>query len=130
MHSMLTPTAAFKSDGDGTAVAPTFTFRTAEGGPGLKAWGHGRLSYDMRDAASDNPTLAVAVSSGAEAPSFGTVATLAETTDEQRKRFNVNRDAQAVTVKLTQTGASAKTELYALEVEARPYDEPSEGVGP
>jgi hypothetical protein len=130
MYSMLTPTAAFKNDGNGTAVAPTFTFRTAGGGPGLKAWGHGRLSYDMRDAASDNPALAVAVSSGVEAPSFATVATLTETSDEARKRFNVNRDAQAVTVKLTQANASAKTELYALEVEARPYDEPSEGVGP
>jgi hypothetical protein len=128
MHSMLTPSAAFKNDGNGTAVAPTFTFRTAEGGPGLKAWGHGRLSYDMRDAASDNPTLAVGVASGIDPTSFTTTATLPETIVEGRKRFNVNRDAQAVTVKLAQTGASAKTELYALEVEARPYDEPSEGV--
>ena len=130
MHSMLTPTAAFKNDGNGTAVAPTFTFRTAEGRPGLKAWGHGRLSYDLRDEDSDDPTLEVQVASGVEAPTFATAATLTETADEQRKRFNVNRDAQAVTVSLTQSGPSAKTELYALELEARPYDEPSEGVGP
>jgi hypothetical protein len=86
------------------------------------------LTYDMRDAASDNPTLAVAAAKGMEATSFATASTLVETLDTVRQRFSVACDSQAMTIRLTQSNASAMTELHALEVESRPYPRAAEGV--
>jgi hypothetical protein len=123
LSGVFAPTAANKNDADGTAVAPLLEYRLLGQGPGLKAYGFGRLTYDMRDSASDNPTLAVAVAPGVEATTYAAVAEspFAETTDATRKRFAIGKDSQGLNVKLTQTGASSKTEVYALEVESRPY---------
>lgn len=125
-----TPAAANKNDADGTAVAGSLQFRMTGQGVGLKAYGDAHLTYDMRDAASDNPTLAVSVATGIQADSgFTAVAEspLAETTVTARKRFTVSKDAQAVNVKLVQSGASSKTEIYLLEVEQRLYPVQSDG---
>jgi hypothetical protein len=129
LSGLLTPSASNKTDANGEAVAPTITFRTLTGGNvGVKAWGRGRLTYDLRDAGSDDPSLAVAVAFGLEAATFATSSTLTETTDADRVRFDLARDSQAATVKVTQANASSKTELYALEVESRPYTAGAEGV--
>jgi hypothetical protein len=128
MSGLFKPSASNKADANGEAVAPTLTFRTLTDGVGLKAWGRARLTYDMRDAASDNPTLAVAAARGMEATSFATMSTLAESTDTVRQRFSVACDSQAMTIRLTQSNASAMTELHALEVESRPYPRAAEGV--
>ena len=129
LSGLFTPSAANKTDANGEAVAPTITMRTlTDAQPALKAWGRARLTYDMRDAASDNPTLAVAAASGMEATTFATVSTLAETSDTVRQRFSVARDSQAMTIRLTQSNASASTELHMLEVESRPYPRAAEGV--
>jgi len=126
---LFTPSSSNKNDANGDPVAPTITFRTlSDQNPALKAWGRARLTYDMRDAASDNPTLAVAAASGMEATTFATVSTLAETTDTVRQRVSFARDSQALTIRLTQSNASAMTELHALEVESRPYPRAAEGV--
>lgn len=126
---ILSPSSSNKNDANGTAVAPTLQYRMSGQGLGLKAYGDGHLIYDMRDAATDNPTLAVSIDTGIEANTgFVAVAEspLAETTDSVRKRFTISKDAQAVNVKLAQTGASSKTEIYALEVQHRSYDLDSE----
>lgn len=123
LSGILSPASANKNDADGTAVTPTLTYRMQGQGTGVKAFGHGQLTYDMRDASADNPTLAVTVAPGVEATTFAAVAEspLAETSDAIRSRFTVNKDSQGITVKLAQTNASSKTEVYALEVESRPY---------
>jgi hypothetical protein len=53
---------------------------------------------------------------------------LGETSTLVRPRFQINRNAQALTVALAQNGPSAKTELYALEVQQRPQSLVGEGV--
>ena len=99
-------------------------------GPGLKAYGFGRITYDMRDYAMDDPTLAVSVAPGIEATTYAAVSEspLAETTDADRKRFTIAKDTQAINVKLEQTGASSKTEIYSLESEVRPYPPSMDGA--
>jgi hypothetical protein len=122
---ILSPASGNKNDANGTAVTPQLQFRMSGTGVGQKVYGDGHLTYDMRDAATDNPTLAVQVSTGIEADgAFTAVAEspLAATTTSKRKRFTVSKDAQAVNVKVAQTNASAKTEVYLLEVDQRQFE--------
>jgi hypothetical protein len=116
---MYTPTGANKNDADGTPVLPMLETRLFGDGPGVKRFGFGRVSYDLRDAAADNPTLKVSVAEGLEAPTFTQApeSPFGETTDVARRRFSVRRRGQAAAIRFEQTGASAKTELYAVEVE-------------
>lgn len=129
MSGIFMPSASNKNDADGTAVAPMLETRARGGGPDLKSFGDGELNYDMRDAASDNPTLAVQISPGFEAASYTAVteSPLAETTADKRARFSTGIDSAALSVKLQQTNASSKTEIYALEVSQRSYPSPMEG---
>jgi hypothetical protein len=122
LAGIFTPAAGNKNDADGTAVQPLIELRLVGPGPYLKHFRHARVSYDMRDAASDNPTLAVAVAPNVEATTYVALAEspLAETTDISRERVTVAQVSQAVNMKLTQTGASSKTEIYAVETETRP----------
>lgn len=129
LSGIFTPSSSNKNDANGTAVAPLLEFQGIGGGPGLKAYGNGRLFYDMRDAATDNPTLAVNIAMGLEATTYGAVpeSPLAETTDATRKRFRINKDGTIVNVKLQQSNASAKTEIYDLEIESRVYPQTRDG---
>jgi len=74
--------------------------------------------------------MSVTVRTGIEADTNYTPpeSPLGETSTLIRPRFQINRNAQAVTVALAQTGPSAKTELYALEVQQRPQSLVGEGV--
>jgi hypothetical protein len=123
LSGIFSPAAGNKNDADGTAVAPMLETRMLGHGPGLKHFGFGRLSYDMRDAASDNPTLAVSVAPGVEATTFTAVeeSPLGETTDEERKRFKIAKQSQGVSVRFQQANASSKTEIYAMEYEERAF---------
>lgn len=123
LSGMFTPAAANKTDANGTAVAPTAELRLVGDTPGLKHHGFGHITLDMRDAGSDDPVMAVSAASGIEATTFSTVteSPLTETVDAERRRFTIGKVSQAMNVKLQQTGASAKTEVYAVEVETRPF---------
>jgi hypothetical protein len=123
ISGMFSPSAANKNDADGTPVTPRLETRMLGHGPGLKHFGFGRLSYDMRDAATDNPELVVSVAPGVEGTTFAAVAEspLGENTDEERKRFTIAKQSQGATVRLQQVNASSKTEIYALEYEERPF---------
>jgi hypothetical protein len=125
LRPILKPVWANRADGNATTVTPTMTLRPFAAGPGLKAYGFGHLTYDMR-ADSGSPTLAAATAPGIGAPTFTSRLSAPKTTAVARKRFNGNKDSEALSVKLTQSGASASTEVYAVEVEARGYDTPSE----
>lgn len=129
MAGIFTPSSSNKNDADGTAVTPTFTTRARSFSPSVKAFGDGHLTYDMRDASSDNPTLTVQIAKGAEATTFSSVAEspLGETTDATRQRFTTGVDSQAISVKVTQNNASSKTEIFSLEMDERPYPLAREG---
>ncbi len=123
---LLVPASTNTADGDGAAVEPTVTFRTLQEGPYLKAWGDGRVNFNLVSATG--ATLDVATAKGILAPSFTSRLTLAASNEVARKRFSLFFDSEAATVKVTQSGESTSTEIYALEVETRPYDSGSEGV--
>ena len=127
---ILSPSASNKNDANGAAVQPSVEYRMIGQGVGLKIYGDGHLTYDMRDAASDAPTLAVQIATGLEAEGGYNAVTespLAASVGEAvRKRFTTSKDAQALNVKVSQTNASSKTELYLLEVDQRSYDLSSE----
>lgn len=119
MSGTFNPAAGNKNDANGTAVAPVLETRVLNPSVALKTYGLGRLSYDLRDAASDNPTMGVSVAKGVEATTFNAVpeSPLPATTDETRKAITHKQTSQGLTVRLTQNGPSAKTEIYALEAE-------------
>lgn len=123
MAGIFTPTSANKNDANGTAVTPSLELRALGEGTGLKSYGFGRVNYDMRDSASDNPTLAITVKTGVEASTSSTPAEspLAKTTnsDNTRKRFTISKETQAITIVLQQANASSKTDIYGVEVESR-----------
>lgn len=127
---IFSPTAANKADANGVAIQPTIEFRPVGQGTGIKAYAWGHLDFDMRDAASDNPTMAITVKTGINANVTLTPpeSPLGETTTLVRPRFQINRNAQAATVALAQSGPSASTEIYALEVQNRPQPLTGEGV--
>jgi len=130
MSGIFSPTSSNKNDADGTAVTPSIEFAPIGRGSSVKSYGFGRLTYDMRDSSSDNPTLAVAVKTGIEADTSTTPSEspLAETSTADRKRFSIAKDSQAVTISLTQSNASSKTEIYALEADVRSHPISKDGV--
>jgi hypothetical protein len=123
------PAAGNKADANGSSVTPSLEMRMIGQGTELKAYGDAHLTYDLQDAASDAPTLAVSVAPGVEAPTYTAVAEspLAATSGAKRRRLTVSRDTQGLSVKITQTGPSAKTELYAFEQLIRSYGYGAEG---
>jgi hypothetical protein len=109
------------ADADGTAVLPTLTSRVMGSGPFLKAFGDGHLTYDMR---SDvGATLALTYSRDIEQQAFQASATFAGVGGPTRQRFPVSGDGHGFSWTIAQTGASSKTELYAVELEHRNYEE-------
>ena len=130
MSGIFSPAAGNKNDANGTAVTPTIEFRPVGAGTGTKAYAWGHVDFDMRDAATDNPTMGVTVKMGVEADTIliPPESPLAETLTQLRPRFTIHRNDQACTIALAQTGPSAKTEIYALEVQNRPQSLVGEGV--
>ena len=124
VSGIFTPGSDNKNDANGTPVEPVLESRFIGSGPTLKAYGFARVSYDLRDAGADAPTLAVAIAPSAEATTYTDVteSPLAAVSDSTRKRFTLNKDAQGVNVRFTQSGPSAKTEILALEVEEHQYE--------
>jgi hypothetical protein len=129
ISGMFTPTAANKLDANGTPVTPLIEMRMVGEGTGLKAYGDAHLTYDMRDAAADHPTLAVSAATGVEALNFAAVteSPLPAVTNATRRRLTVSKDTQGLSLRLAQTGPSAKTELYAVEQLFRPFTLESQG---
>jgi hypothetical protein len=135
LASLFAPTAATKNDaGSASNLQPTLTTRTLTmGDPGLKVWLDGQLMYMLVDAASDAPTLTLQVDTGI---SPGTPATVAEDgtfavtgTTMQRPNFRLAELAEAVQFTLTQTGPSARTELYGIQARALPLNPDPGQVG-
>lgn len=132
LSGIFTKSAGVKNDANGTPVAGSLEYRMIGEGIGLKAYLDGRLTYDLGDAATDNPTLAIQVATGINADSYAAVSEspLAETTLATRKRFTVAKDAQAVNLKLVRANASSRCAISGLEVDVRPYPGIVDGVGP
>lgn len=128
------PSSTNMSDGNGTAIQPTYTTRDISTGPGLKSYGFGWLSYKLTDGDASNPTLSVQAYTGLERWATNTAETMDDTGDASslfvnRRRFDVNKDTQALWMKVSQTGHSAETEIHFLEVEERLYPAAADSLG-
>lgn len=135
MSSCWSPSASNKNDGDGTAVLPVWESTFYRGyqrynrrwvqSLGLQRWHYLYPTYECTDAAADAPFLTVSI---ATTPDQGAVypktlsPTLSATTAYKRVRIPVRLPASGLTVKITQTSASADTRLYGLEADYAPVE--------
>ncbi len=135
LTEVFVPAASNKADADGTAIQPYVEYPCRRGffkqqrrflpAQGLTHFRRLYLSYDLRDAASDNPTLTVSYVTNPEATSYTAMArTLTGTTDFTRegRSFGVSgerggKKALALGVKVAQTGNSSDTRIFTLEAE-------------
>lgn len=123
LSSMWTPSSSFKNDGDGDAVAYQVETPFYEFGVGIDLVRNAYVTYDLRDAASDNPTLTVAFCLHPEDTSYTTATTLAETTARDRKRVTINRRGLGFGFKLSQANASSDSRLWQIDVEGYGLEE-------
>jgi hypothetical protein len=132
---VFSPAATNKADADGTAIQPVVEFPARRGffkqqrrwlpAQGFTHWRRMYIGYDLRDAASDNPTLTMSYVVKPEATSYTSMArTLPETTEFTRdaRSFGPSGErggkrAIVMAVKLAQTGNSSDTRIYTLEAE-------------
>jgi hypothetical protein len=134
LSQMITGTGGLQ-DADGLAIQPAAWFRMSGTGVGQKVYGDGHLTYAMVNS-GQNPTLNVFYQTGVkgetafkavpESPLPPTATGIVAGGQTIRKRFSISTDAQAVHVAVNQTGMSATTEIYLLEVDQREYDLQSE----
>lgn len=134
VSSIFKPTAMNSADHDGVNVAPDVQFRMIGEGIGVKAYGHGHLTYDLNasQVVGGSPYLTLTAAYGIEA-NTGWLAVQEGSpmnpTPQQvsghgtvRKRFMLNRDAQTMNLRIQQTNGSAQTEIYAVEQEVRAFN--------
>lgn len=132
---VFTPAATNKADADGTAIQPLVEYPSRRGffkqqrrwlpAQGFTHFRRLYFSYDLRDAASDNPTLSMSYVTDPEATSYtAMVPAIAESTSFTRvgRSFGPSGErggkrALALGVKIQQTGNSSDTRIYTLEGE-------------
>lgn len=135
LTDIFSPAAANKADADGTNILPVVEYPARRGfsrqgrryvpTSGLTHWKRLYLTYDLRDAASDNPTFQMAYVTSPESTSYSTLAdTLAETTTSERGAFDFGPVGErggavidALGLKVTQTAPSSDTRVYGLDAE-------------
>lgn len=118
LSTLFMPAAAYKNDEDGTAVAPTIETPYYMGEAGKKTWKFVYLTYDLRDAATDNPILTVSYIDSPEETSYTALTpTLAETTAMTRARLPIRLPSHGLAFKVVQTNASSDTRGYVLEAD-------------
>ncbi|MBI3936418.1 MAG: hypothetical protein HY323_05530 [Betaproteobacteria bacterium] len=124
LSGIYSPTSATKNDANGTAVTPILESGLLSfGSQARKRFKKVYLSYDCRDAATDNPTLTASYLTSPEATSYTALSpTFAETTARTRKRVALPKAAYGVALKVAQTNASSDTRIYALEAEISPSE--------
>jgi len=123
-----------RNDGNGVPVEPNLETRMFGSGPGLKAYGFGRLTYNLHSIGT-NPTLEVSQAIGLNGNNFLPVheSPLPKTNPfagsprTDRARFRLFKDSQGLYLRFDQHGASDETELFLVEVEHRPYNVASDG---
>lgn len=119
LSTVFDPTSTVKEDADGTDITPTLETMYYQFRPrGTKRFKNLYVNYDLRDAASDNPTLAVGYSTTPEDTSYTSVGTLFETSEFTRKRMPLRFSGQGMALQIAQTGNSSATRIYDLEADA------------
>lgn len=128
------PAAANKADADGTNVTWTLESALHRGfmrlhrrfiiSQAIQNWRTLYPSYDMRDAASDAPTIRISVLDTPEATVYtditagvGMSPDLTPTTAAKRLRVLADHSANGLAYKMVQTGPSSDTRIYGMEAQ-------------
>lgn len=121
LSTIFSPSATYKNDADGTAVAPVWETTLFGGDNKRKTWRSVIVDFDMRDSASDNPTIQIAYVANPEDSytdiSSGSGGLLSETTNKSRKRVLLNVPSDAIALRFTQANASSDTRFYGLSAD-------------
>lgn len=123
LSGMFSPTSSNKNDGDGTAVGWTLELPYVSIGDAKGRLKTMYLKYDLRDAGSDNPTIAASYITSPESTSYTAISTtLAERTAMDWKRLAINKATFGVGLKFAQTIASAQSRVYAVGFDGHPRE--------
>lgn len=119
------PSASTKADADGTAVTPILETPYYELGFSRSRVRRAYLQYDVRDSASDNPTLSLSYVTSPESTSYTTAtpSSVGETTAMEQAQFSVGKKAFGVGFKIAQTNASSATRLGKVGIEGHPRED-------
>lgn len=128
------PASAYKSDGDGTGITPTWETVAHQGwdrihrrwipSDGLQRWKYLYARYNLTDYASDNPTLSLSYVNTADGTSYTAIAsTLAETTATTRVRrpITTGNKSNAIAMKVVQNNPG-DLRLFSLALAYDPLD--------
>lgn len=119
ISSCFAPASANKTDPIfNTAVTPLVETAFYEGTSGLKTFKELYATYDLRDAASDNPIFTLSYIDTPEDTSYTALSpTLTETTVYTRSRIPMGFSSSGCGLKVEQSNASSTSALYRLEAE-------------
>lgn len=118
LSSTFKKAAAVKTDGDGTVVTSSVETRFFEGPSGLKTWRALYPTYDLRDAAADDPTIQFSYILSPEATSYTNIGSaLGETTASTRPRIELNKKSQGIACKITRANAAGDFRFYGLDTD-------------
>jgi hypothetical protein len=128
LTTMWTPSSTYKNDDDGTAVTWSMETPFYLGKRGLKRLRNLLVTYAMQDAGTDNPTLTVQGTTDLSVGAYTTLdSAVPETTTGVWDCYTVGMDeierSEGVGVKISQTGPSAFTKLYSIEMEWNPMEQ-------
>lgn len=115
--SFFTPSATYKADANGNPVLPQVetAFTPMSGKMRMRDF---YLKYDLRDAASDNPTYTVGMVTDPASTSYTTIGTLPETTGFRRgPRLPIRRHAEGFGFRVAQANAAAASKIYGIELD-------------
>jgi hypothetical protein len=117
LSTMWTPGSAYKNDGDGTPVLGVYESPFYdEQRIGSQRWRDLYPQYDLRDAASDNPTMTLSFCTSPEAGAAYTTMSpvIAETTGKTTTRIPIHMPSRGMGFKVTRQNASSVARLYSL----------------
>ena len=121
LSTVFSPTGSVKNDAPtGDAVTPSVETAFFRKGKSRARWRRLYVLYDLRDAASDNPIIAVNYISSPELTSYSNLPgspLLSETTAEQLSRLSMPRALRGAAFQVTQALASSDTRIYSIAAE-------------
>ena len=136
LSTLWSPSATYKTDGDSTVPTPVIETAMFRGydrlhrrwiqSMGKQKWRFLFVDYDLRDAASDNPTITLSYATTSTGSYTNISTVLPETTDYTRKRRSLSATvggasrSNMIGLKVAVTGPYSAAKLYALEVDYSP----------
>jgi hypothetical protein len=124
MSSIFSPTAARKNDADGGNVGFVLETPFYRGRWGHKTWKQVYVAYDLREDATDNPTISIDYVNSPESTIYTTLTDpLAKSTFAVRAARDLRLSEHGLAFRLRQVGPSSNTRIYELETDVFPWEE-------